>query len=62
MNRAWLLLALLALPASAQRPAEVVVVGPEGETVLTGEWVGAELGEPVRVLIDQTKVFANGFE
>jgi len=62
----WVLILLLVfaleLPASAQRPAEVVVLGPGGEIVITGDWVGAELGETMKVVVDQNEVFLDGFE
>jgi hypothetical protein len=45
------------------RQAELVLVELDGsETILRGQWVGGEVGEPVRMVADRRPVFGSGFE
>lgn len=40
---------------------DVVIVDQDG-AVLKGRFLGAEIGEPVTVMVDTTAIFAAGFE
>lgn len=53
-------LAVLAI-ASIAYARPVVIVTTEGEEI-RGMFLGAELGEPVLVMVDTSHVFGSGFE